>query len=39
MLQSQVNTWAKQNQVDVTVDFITGNGGKLQTDRRRRVDG
>ncbi|MBN9563089.1 MAG: carbohydrate ABC transporter substrate-binding protein [Alphaproteobacteria bacterium] len=31
VLQSQVNDWAKQNQVDVTVDFITGNGGKLQT--------
>jgi ABC-type glycerol-3-phosphate transport system substrate-binding protein len=31
VLQSQVDTWAKQNQVDVTVDFITGNGGKLQT--------
>jgi ABC-type glycerol-3-phosphate transport system substrate-binding protein len=31
VLQSQVNTWAKQNQVDVSIDFITGNGGKLQT--------
>src|SRR6185312_6551103 len=31
VLQAQVNTWAKQNQVDATVDFITGNGGKLQT--------
>ncbi len=39
VLQSQVNTWAKQNQVDVTVDFITGNGGKLQTYRGRGVDG
>ena len=31
IMQKQVNTWAEKNKVEVTADFITGNGGKLQT--------
>ena len=30
-MQKQVNAWADKNKVDVSVDFITGNGGKLVT--------
>lgn len=30
VLQKQVDAWAAKNQVDVHVDFITGNGNKLQ---------
>jgi len=26
----QVNAWAKQNKVEVTIDYITSNGGKIQ---------
>jgi ABC-type glycerol-3-phosphate transport system substrate-binding protein len=29
IMQKQVNTWGKQNRVEVQVDFITGNGNKL----------
>src|SRR6201989_2910673 len=29
IMQKQVNTWAEKNKVDVTADFITGNGNKL----------
>ena len=28
-MQKQVNAWAEKNKVDVTADFITGNGNKL----------
>ena len=31
VMQKQVNAWADKNKVDVSVDFITGNGGKLVT--------
>jgi ABC-type glycerol-3-phosphate transport system substrate-binding protein len=30
VLRKQVETWAQQNKVEVTVDFITTTGGKLQ---------
>lgn len=30
VLRTQVDTWAQQNKVEVTVDFITTTGGKLQ---------
>src|SRR6201994_545461 len=30
VLQKQVDTWSAKNKVDVTIDFITTNGGKLQ---------
>ena len=29
IMQKQVNAWAEKNKVEVTADFITGNGGKL----------
>jgi len=29
IMQKQVNAWAAKNQVEVTADFITGNGNKL----------
>ncbi len=29
IMQKQVNAWADKNKVEVTVDFITGNGNKL----------
>ena len=29
IMQKQVDAWAAQNKVEVTVDFITGNGNKL----------
>src|SRR5215472_12152888 len=29
IMQKQVNAWAEKNKVDVSVDFITGNGNKL----------
>ena len=29
MMQKQVNAWADKNKVEVTADFITGNGNKL----------
>ncbi len=29
IMQKQVNAWAEKNKVDVTADFITGNGNKL----------
>ena len=29
IMQKQVNTWADKNKVEVTADFITGNGNKL----------
>jgi hypothetical protein len=28
-MKTQVNTWADKNKVDVTIDFITSNGGKI----------
>ena len=31
IMQKQVNAWAEKNKVEVTADFITGNGYKLQT--------
>src|SRR5277367_3954994 len=30
VMQKQVNTWAEKNKVEVTADFITSSGGKLQ---------
>jgi ABC-type glycerol-3-phosphate transport system substrate-binding protein len=30
VMQKQVNAWADKNKVEVTIDFITSNGGKLQ---------
>ena len=30
IMQKQVNAWADKNKVEVTADFITGNGNKLQ---------
>ncbi|PPQ39038.1 ABC transporter substrate-binding protein [Rhodopila globiformis] len=30
VMRQQVNAWAEKNKVDVTLDFITSNGGKLQ---------
>ena len=30
VMQKQVDAWAAQNKVEVTVDFITSSGGKLQ---------
>jgi hypothetical protein len=30
VMQKQVNAWADKNKVEVTTDFITSNGGKLQ---------
>jgi spermidine/putrescine-binding protein len=30
VMQQQVNTWADKNKVEVTADFITTTGGKLQ---------
>ena len=38
-MQKQVNAWAEKNKVEVTADFITGNGNKLLIDRRRRGAG
>lgn len=29
VLRAQVNAWAEQNKIDVTIDFITSSGGKL----------
>ena len=29
IMQKQVNAWAEKNKVEVTADFITGNGNKL----------
>ena len=29
IMQKQVNAWADKNKVEVTADFITGNGNKL----------
>ena len=29
IMQKQVNTWAAANKVEVTADFVTGNGNKL----------
>jgi len=29
VMKKQVDAWAKQNKVDVTADFITGNNNKL----------
>ncbi len=29
VLRDQVNAWAEENKVDVTIDFITSSGGKL----------
>ena len=29
-MQKQVNAWAEKNKVEVTADFITSNGNKLQ---------
>jgi ABC-type glycerol-3-phosphate transport system substrate-binding protein len=31
VMQQQVNAWAEKHKVEVNADFITGNGGKLQT--------
>jgi len=31
IMQKQCNAWAEKNKVEVNADFITGNGGKLQT--------
>src|ERR1700709_1085886 len=30
VMQKQVNAWAEKNKVEVTADFITSSGGKLQ---------
>ena len=30
VMTKQVNTWAEKNKVDVTIDFITSNGFKIQ---------
>src|SRR6202790_4485865 len=30
VMQKQVNVWADKNKVEVTADFITSSGGKLQ---------
>ena len=29
IMQKQVNTWAAANKVEVSADFVTGNGNKL----------
>ena len=39
IMQKQVNAWADKNKVEVTADFITGNGNKLHDDRRCRIAG
>ncbi len=39
IMQKQVNAWAEKNKVEVTADFITGNGNKLTDDRRGRGAG
>ena len=31
VMKKQCDAWAEKNKVEVTADFITGNGGKLQT--------
>ena len=39
VMQKQVDAWADKNKVEVTADFITGNGEQAADDRRGRGAG